>query len=150
MAEVLKASQHLVDILQKNGFVDVTAKYDIDHAKRFQERGEYIPNAMKKYMAIPGRPYPYFKLDRSNIILSKKSGAFYSSLHLTDDQLRGFIAFCHLSKPDQSTLLKKGLKVPEIPERIERIRNSTEFPKGTYLNTATNHRLLEKWESIHL
>lgn len=85
------ASQELIDILLKNGFVDKTAKVYPDTDRAIKERGYKEGNDKRVFSLAAMKDYITF--DYQSIICYVNNTGFTDELELTENQVRSIIAY---------------------------------------------------------
>lgn len=83
-----EASNELIDILVKNGFVEDTSKTYPEHARRLVG-DNYDPHGMKRHFSFPGTREKVY-LDYINIKLPTGVQRY----KMTIDEVKSLIAFC--------------------------------------------------------
>jgi hypothetical protein len=122
-----EASNELIDILVKNGFVEDTSKTYPEHARRLVG-DNYDPHGMKRHFSFPGTREKVY-LDYINIKLPTDVQRY----KMTIDEVKSLIAFCRLSSADRSTLAEQHYNVFSIPEIIANVnREPRIYSKTAY------------------
>ncbi len=137
------ASQELVDILLKNGFIDKTKETYPDHYKRMKEKG-YNPYAVRrKFTNHSRRDFIFF--DYVNITPLHNGGCTENECRYTPttDELKSLITFYKLPVHDRGTW---SLSYNAIPELHLRYKEICEHP--TWYNSAFDKRVKKVFESV--
>lgn len=110
-----EASNELIEIFLKNGFVEDTSKTFPEHARRLVG-DNYDPHGMKRHFFFPGTREKVY-LDYINIKLPTGVHRYT----LTTEEVKSLIAFCRLSAADRSALTEQRYNVLSIPEIIANV-----------------------------
>lgn len=122
-----EASNELIDILLKNGFVEDTSRTYPEHARRLVG-DNYDPDRMKRHFSFPGTREKVY-LDYINIKLPTGVQRY----KMTIEEVKSLIAFCRLSSADRSVLAEQRYNVLSIPEIIANVnREPRIYSKTAY------------------
>lgn len=138
------ASQELVDILLKNGFIETTEKNYPEHFKRMKKDG-YKHSSMKRSFAINPRSRDYILLDYYTIIPYYKSTADGVDMNhsLTEDQLKSIIVFYKMSSK-YSWYIKQNRNIIDLHYHNEAVL------KSNFRQTIFDKNVVELFKTVIL
>ncbi len=141
------ASEDLINIFIKNGFIDITDIKRPEHFKRLQENG-YDPHKIKRVISYNGHLKNYVEFDYIMIRACYKEGCDSRNMKnkITANELKSIIAFYKLPSQTMSAMNRKGYDRLNLYDSYEHVKENLDFYKGQ----KTKLMLLEIFENIKL
>ena len=139
--EKFRASHHLIELLLKHGFKDLTKKDYPEHYTRMVDK-DYEPSSIKRLLAINKNNYIIF--DYINIKPFYNESCKRSKTELTHNELKSIIAFFKLPA-NIKTELHKNIDITDLHLEYAKIKQNIRIYKNKKSKT-----LVDTFESIIL